>query len=444
MTTFIRKGLMGAAISAVALLAMYPVSAQQPPAPVATPPTAGRAGLDGIVPNADPSAQLSMPVATTFTSKIGFFTMDRDPGAQYPRVIQLQVGANKGTLLVTYSHRGNLPIWRSTDNGETWTQLSEVPQLRGQPCIYELPVKMGEFPAGTIMACGNGISSNDPAKRPLDVAYSLDAGKTWAYLSTIAYGGGGRYDPSDRAGLLRDQNPIFEPYLYANSRGQLVAYFSDERDKNKGYSQLLDHVVSNDGGRTWGPLVYDVAIPDGLSRPGMAIIAKDGKNKFYMSYELVSAPGFALEPRTNSAHFKTSADGLNWGDPKDPGTLIQDRWRQFPNGTPYIAWSPWGGPNGTLMATGRSVVRDNLGRIGQGMFVNRNGGEGVWALIETPIDYDINNDGYSQTMIALGDGQEILQLVTVNGRLEYAKFKLPEKLPTYGFPWDNGPATGPR
>ena len=25
-----------------------------------------------------------------------------------------------------------------------------------------------------------------------------------------------------------------------------------------------------------------------------------------------------------------------------------------------------------------------------------------------------------------------------------AKFKLPEKLPTYGFPWDSGPDTGPR
>ena len=43
-------------------------------------------------------------------------------------------------------------------------------------------------------------------------------------------------------------------------------------------------------------------------------------------------------------------------------------------------------------------------------------------------------------MIPLGDGQEILQLVTVNSRVEYAKFKLPEKLPEYGFPWD-GPKT---
>lgn len=425
--------------AALLALAAHQVLAQ--PAAPATPtrPAAGRGGT----PNPDPAAQLSMPVATTFTSKIGFFTAERDPGASYPRVIQLQVGANKGTLLATYAHRGALPIWRSTDNGETWTHLSDVPQLRGQPCLYELPVKMGEFPAGTVMACGNGVS-NDRSKTPLDVAVSRDAGKSWSHLSTIAIGSPAPYNPASRAGLSRDNGPIWEPFLGADSRGRLVAYFSDERDKKNAFNQLLDHVVSEDGGRTWGPLVYDVAIPDGLSRPGMPIIARDGKGKYYMSYELVSAPGYPLEPRTNAMHFKTSMDGLNWGDPKDPGTLIQDRWRQFPNGTPYIIWTPWGGPNGTLVASARSIVRDNLGRVGQGLFINRNGGEGLWTLIETPITYEINNDAYSQTMIPLGDGQEILQLISVNSRIYFAKFKLPEKLPTYGFPWDSGPDTGPR
>ncbi len=421
-------------VGAIALVAVAQAAAQTAPISGAPPAAAGANG----------APMYGAPTATSFTSKIGFITMDRDPGASYPRVIQLKIGANKGTLLASYSHRGNLPIYRSTDNGDSWTLFSEVPQLRGEPCLYELPAKMGEFPAGTVMACGNGTNSTDPNRRTLDVAYSRDGGNSWAHLSTIATGGSGRYDPADRAGLSRDQNPIFEPYLFADSQNRLVAYFSDERDKKNGYSQLLDHVVSEDGGKSWGPLVYDVAIPDGLSRPGMPIVIKDGKGKYYLSYELVSAPGYALEPRPNAAHFRTSADGLHWGDPKAAGILIQDRWRQFPNGTPYIAWSPWGGPNGTLLVSGRSVVRDDIGRIGQGMFINRNGGEGVWSLIETPINYDINNDGYSQTMIALGDGQEILQLVTVGSRLQYAKFKLPEKIPTYGFPWDSGPDTGPR
>ena len=58
--------------------------------------------------------------------------------------------------------------------------------------MFELPKKMGQFPAGTIMAAGNGLSGSDPSKRMLDVAYSVDGGKSWAYLSTIAAGGAGR------------------------------------------------------------------------------------------------------------------------------------------------------------------------------------------------------------------------------------------------------------
>ena len=57
---------------------------------------------------------------------------------------------------------------------------------------------------------------------------------------------------------------------------------------------------------------------------------------------------------------------------------------------------------------------------------------------------DLHGSYWRMAIIPLGDGREILQLVTVNNRVEYAKFKLPETLPTYGFPWDDGPATGPR
>ena len=116
-----------------------------------------------------------MPVATLFASKIGFFTMDRQPGVQYPRLVQIKYGADKGTLLATFSggnaDRG-LAIWRSTDNGETWAHFSDVAQLRGQPCLYELPRQIGEFSAGTLMACGNGTGSADPSRQPLDVAFS--------------------------------------------------------------------------------------------------------------------------------------------------------------------------------------------------------------------------------------------------------------------------------
>src|SRR5436309_1519845 len=143
MRKFTQFGTMVLAVLSLALAADH--AAAQPAGP-----PAGGAGAPGgpggtTAPGGAPA--YGTPTPTVFTSKIGFFTMERDAGAQYPRVIQLKFGPNKGALLATYSHRGNLPIWRSTDNGDSWTPYSEVPQLRGQPCIYELPVKMGEFPA---------------------------------------------------------------------------------------------------------------------------------------------------------------------------------------------------------------------------------------------------------------------------------------------------------
>lgn len=204
---------------------------------------------------------MPVPLSSDFTVKN--LEWDASLGASYPRVTQLQhYGPGKGHLLATYARRGALPIYRSTDNGDTFQFFSEIKGLRGQPALYELPVKMGEFPAGAIMAAA-GEESTDPNKRSLGCYHSSDGGKTWHYLSTYAVGGPGRYDPNDRAGISLQQNPVFEPYLYADSKGRLVVCFSDERFKKDGYSQLLVHRVSEDGGRTWGELVYDVAIADG-------------------------------------------------------------------------------------------------------------------------------------------------------------------------------------
>ena len=391
--------------------------------------------LPGPTAPGNPAEQLSQPLRTSYSSKIGFIPSDPDLGASYPRVIQLKhYTAGRNHLLMTFARRSELPIYRSTDNGENWTLLSSVPNLRGQPALYELPVRMGEFPAGTVIAAGTAPPVQGSSRRTLEAAASTDGGRTWQVLGVISEGGVGRYDAVNRAGLSI-QNPVWEPFLFADAQGRLVAYISNEGHKDKGYSQLLEHKVSTDGGRSWGPAVFDVAIPDGLTRPGMAVVTRNAAGKYFMSYEVVGKPGVALEPRSNLTHFRTSDDGLNWGKVEDYGTFIQDRWRQYANGTPYIVWSPWGGPNGTLLVSGRSILRYEQGRIGNGMLINRNNGEGLWHLIETPIVYNPVNDGYSQTMIPLGDGREILQMVSVNNRIAYAKFLLPERLPEYPFPF---------
>jgi hypothetical protein len=424
---------LGLGASGSGVLAQAPGGAVAPAAAPGGPPAAAPENESAQLPT------LTAPVriAPDWTIKV---VNTEQLGASYPRVIQLQQYApGKGQLLATWSSSPTgMQLFRSTDNGETFQLFSEVKGLRGQPALYELPVKMGEFPPGTVMAAG-GYTAPGSDRRGLALFFSKDGGRTWEYLSTYAVGAGlpGRYDAADRAGLSLGQGPVFEPYLYADSKGRLVVYISDEREKKNGFSQFLGHLVSEDGGRTWGNLVYDVAIPDGLTRPGMAIVARMGNGKYIMTYEMVSMPGYVTEPRNNPVYFKLSDDGLNWGDYKSVGTLIQDRWRQFPQATPYVAWSPWPAPNGTLIVSSRATTRYELGPIGQGMFVNRNNGEGLWTLVETPIRYIPNPSGYSQMMVPLGDGREILQLCPVDGRMQYAKFKLPEKLPEY--PWPFGP-----
>lgn len=346
-------------------------------------------------------------------------------GANYPRVIALQHNPGmEGHLIATFSRRGpSYLIFRSIDNGESWHLWSDLKQTKRedptwgmnyQPILFELPQQVGEFPAGTVMAAGLSFPADGSATE-LQLYASPDGAKSWEYISTIAAGG----PPQTRSA-----NPVWEPYLWLDAQGRLVAYYADERHKDAGYNQLLAQKISPDGGRSWEDETYNVAIPDGVMRPGMPIIITLPNGRYFYVYEMVGMPG-------NPIHFKTSDDGLNWGDPADYGMMIQDRDGNFLWGTPFVSWSPYGGPNGTLIATGLAIQVQG-DRVGNGVMINRNLGEGPWEIVETPIRYVLGGQaGYSQTHLPLGEGREVLQMVPVrNGLREhndirYAKFLLP-------------------
>jgi len=352
-------------------------------------------------------------------------------GAMYPRVIQIKHHAeSKGNLLVTFEHYMNrepsFPIYRSTDNGETWSLLSEVEDTKNkfgmkyQPHLFELPQQAGEFPAGTIFCSGNSIPK-DMSSTELLVYVSRDGGKRWEFLSSIIKGGRAIY-PN------KGETPVWEPFLGLDSAGRLVAYYSDERYENKKLDQILAHKVSEDGGKTWGKEVFDVAVADGKTRPGMAIVSKLPNGKYMMVFEIVGVEGIPV-------HYKISDDGVDWGNPADLGKKILTKEGHFLRSTPYVIWSPYGGEKGTILVSGMAVNMNGR-EIGNGYMINRNLGEGDWTYIEAPITYATGGDGppggYSQTMITLNEsGSEILQLIPVpNGNksnmdIQYAKFYLP-------------------
>ena len=72
------------------------------------------------------------------------------------------------------------------------------------------------------------------------------------------------------------------------------------------------------------------------------------------------------------------------------------------------------------------MMRNNQGEVGKGVMINRNLGEGYWEILESPIEYEPGPGGYSQVMVPLGDGREILHVVPVSGEIKYTKIRLPD------------------
>ena len=182
-------------------------------APAAQTPAAGRGAA------AEP---VGLPIPTETVGAVGTFESDQSLGASYPRVVQLQhFAAGKGHLIATFVRRGGFPIYRSTDQGQTWQFITEVKALTQQPALYEMPQKMGEFPAGTLLLGG---LVNDGQKSSLNVHVSRDGGATWEFLSTIAEGERAPYNPAQRAFITKLQ-PVWEPFFYADAKGRLIASF---------------------------------------------------------------------------------------------------------------------------------------------------------------------------------------------------------------------------
>nr|WP_319777180.1 sialidase family protein [uncultured Sphaerochaeta sp.] len=347
----------------------------------------------------------------------------------YPRVIGITKGKHsKGSLLATFERytyeKPVFSIFKSDDQGLTWYPFSDVHDtkngwgMRYQPQLFEIQKDCGKIQAGTLLCAGNSIP-DDMSQTELLLFKSEDGGLTWDYMSSIDKGGRAMVE------LEEGERPVWEPYLYHSSGGDLVCYYSDERYNREGYNQLLCHRVSSDGGYTWGEEVFDVAIPDGKLRPGMPIVQLLPNGKYIMVYEIVGLPGYPI-------YCRFSPDGLDWGDPADIGVLIQDREGAFLGSTPYCVWTDAGGEAGTIIVSGR-IPDTGEGLLEPGYFlINRNNGEGPWEKQDCLTHYDskCHFAGYSQSMVVLED-HTFLQISSVQisprlAQIAYGRGKIVE------------------
>lgn len=351
-----------------------------------------------------------------------------DPaGTTYAKIIVLKhSGTANGTQLVTYDQLVWVngvqvyPIYKSTDNGTTWTHLTDVvpsadfPTLirTSQPFLYEVPQTVGSLTAGTLLLAGN-IMPSDKSSTRIVIYKSTDQGAHWSLLSTVDTGGPAVYDPSTTS----TTTAIWEPSLNVDGNGKLICYFSDERQKASGILQAVSERESADGGATWGAEANVAAIPNNSDRPGMITTTKLPNGKYMATYEVVNRPSVTLN--TAVVYYKFSNDGVTW-TANDLGTAVQLANGRGIGSSPYVRWVNAGGPNGMVVIASKWAL-DATGHIdgGQNFYVNYNLGQGAWERLPFAVTYDASDSqggyfsGFAQGFDSSVDGLTLYQATNV-------------------------------
>ncbi|HEX3786817.1 MAG TPA: sialidase family protein [Pseudonocardiaceae bacterium] len=336
-----------------------------------------------------------------------------DAGSSYPRIIRLTYsGSANGTILASMTtiqnNNGIGIIESSTDGGKTFKQIATIADPLaangGQICcstLYELPSAVGNMPAGTVLwadTAGYGAPSGSRHVQERLWA-SSDHGTTWRYVSTFATA----------------PNPYntWEPSLSVAADGELVAFYSDETDKTQ-HDQKLVQVRTADG-VNWDDYKDTVASGDWYVRPGMANVIRLPDGMYFMTYEVCNNDLVHL----CSTYFRESIDGWDYGDPTNLGAVVRTADGKYARHTPYVAWSPGPGPNGTILLVSEMVVNSD-GSIapenGKTLLANDNLGSGNWYEIPAPIQIDgVNNTGcknFSSSLLPSADGRSVTEVAT--------------------------------
>ncbi len=336
-----------------------------------------------------------------------------DREAMYPRVVRIShdaTPAHNGAIIATvtsFDGGGHEDVFASSDNGATFAlagKIEDAAFAKGLCCggLYELPTAIGALPAGTLLWAGS-VGADTPADpMQMRIYKSTDQGAHWTYLSNCV-----------AAVKPRSLGGLWEAEFTIAANGHLVCFYSDETQD--GHSQVLRYVQSTDG-VTWSAPVDVVSSPTQADRPGMANVVRLPDGRYLMSFEMCG-------PQNCAAFLKSSADGLNWGDPSDHGTAITTADGTTFWHTPTLHWAPvTGSATGQLVLQGQILVRNGQVQSGNGqtVLINAAGDDtGDWVAFTgaTAIAMPSGTAGnycqnYSTSLLALDGGQTLLSLAS--------------------------------
>lgn len=327
----------------------------------------------------------------------------------YARVIALEhAGDQNGKLLATWEHwyvtgpgsttiadyPAEIIIRESDDGGQTWSTLATINETNGvsysafwQPTLFEFPRPLGNYPEGTLLLVGNLVPA-DISSTNFFAWRSQDHGETWEPVGVWQQGSAGK--------------GIWEPFLFLDSQGRLVALFSDERD-HENHSQMVVHVVSEDGGDTWSSVVRDITSPNKDDRPGMATVARMDNGEYIMSYEFCGFPNCPTR-------VKTSSDGVSWEE-TNLGIQVSTFDGLYAGASPYIIWDE--SEKQLVMATREIWYNEAADQIApeqrHAVFTNKDHGNGQWFWSPSPwrvseVTANCSSANYSPNLLPIQDG----------------------------------------
>ena len=333
--------------------------------------------------------------------------LDTGMGA-YPRMVRLaHSGTDRDGRIIASTtsedERGRFtPIYESTDEGETFTKISEIRDSEGPNgmccgTLYELPQQVGDLDAGTLLwAASYGQSAGDARRIGIKIWSSADGGRTWGFLSEAA--------------RSHNADGIWEAEFNVDAAGKLWMHYADETEAPQ-YGQVLNR-VSSANGLDWSPKERTMAIGPDRVRPGMPIVRKLPDDRYYLSYEICN-----YGDRFCDSYHKISADGASWGDPADPGVRVETEQGNHFQHAHTITLFP-GGANGTRILQVGQIYVDKAGEPlpgnGKTLLANDDFGAGAWYEVPAPVQvnnpYDDYCPNYSSTLLPADDGANVLQI----------------------------------